>query len=59
MEYKIIHIFYIVRTNDSRGEEMDSSSPEESSESSLEETSSNMDVGNDEDSGWSPIEWII
>ena len=51
-------LFYIVRTYDSRGEEMDSSSQEESSESSTEETSSNTDDDNDKDEGWSPIRWF-
>ena len=50
IEYKIIPHFYIVRTYDSRGEEMDSSSQEESSESSIEET--------DENEGWGPIIWV-
>ena len=57
MEYKIIPSFYIVRTYDSRGEEMDSSSQEESS-SSQEEQSSNLDEENDDDGGWTPIHWF-
>ena len=58
MEYEIYPIFYIVRTYDSRGEEMDSSSQEESSESSEEEASSSSGE-DDEDEGWTPIdEWL-
>ena len=43
-------LFYIVRTYDSRGEEMDSSSQEESSSSQV--------VVGDEDEGWGSIHWF-
>ena len=63
MEYKIIPIFYIVRTYDSRGEEMDSSSQEESSESSIEEVSSSQEeqtsnMHDEDEEGWGPIHWF-